>query len=618
MGRPAHPSMTAVGAGPLPRADLDAIEVTQAVQDLGESVPLVANKRTLVRVYLGVPSGSLTVEGELRVRRKPGTPWIKVPSMGVAQLDGSRKGTTLADLRSRRDTLNYSLNFLVPGKLRQQGNLLLRLQKVREVGTGRPVQVNDSIGTRTATFVAGPPLRLRVINLRYTMGTPPVTHVPTAGDLANLQSWLRRAYPVPDVVFASVTVNANAAPPFTSGHANAQVAAIRALDMAGGGDQRTHYYGYVSDGGFFMRGSAAGIPGVPDPATVASGPTGSNTWGWDNDGSYGDWYGGHELGHTVGRFHPGFCGESADDPSYPFTAGQLANADDAFVGIDLGDATLGIAPVALPGTAWHDVMTYCPTQWLSSYTYQGVRDRLAAEAALFPGAVPAGAVSGAVPGDPLVHVAGVVNLTKNSATIDYVTPLPGPAAPSPEPEQTRAEIRTVDSGGEAQTYPVELRPDLCRLPDEDETALVDAILDVPEDATSFELLLDGNPIATFQVGADPGPPPENLQLKPAEAAGVAEQRGDEAPWTLSWEDAGREAMGVAEADNRSYVVQASTDEGATWITLAVGAKRNEIELDPTDFADAEKVRFRVLTTNGVSYSEATTDDLVLEEEAGQG
>ena len=349
MGRPAPPGFKAEEAGPKPKLDLDAIEVTQAIQDLGESVPLVAKKRTLVRVYLGLPSGSLTVQGELRVRRKPGTPWIKVPSMGAAQLDGSRKGTTLAQLRTRRDTLAYSLNFLVPAKLTTAGNIQMRLQKVRDAATGIPVQVNDPIGTRSATFVASPALRLRVINLRYTSGSPPVTQAPTAGDLANLQSWLRRAYPIPNVVFASVTTNANAAAPFTSGQANAQIAAIRALDMAGGGDPRTHYYGFVSDGGFFMRGSAAGIPGTPDPATVASGPTGSNTWGWDNDGSYGDWYGGHELGHTFGRFHPGFCGESADDPSYPFTAGQLANADDAFVGIDLGDGTLGFAPVALPG-----------------------------------------------------------------------------------------------------------------------------------------------------------------------------------------------------------------------------------------------------------------------------
>jgi hypothetical protein len=610
MGRPAPPDFRAADeAGPKPKLDLDAIEVTQAIQDLGESVPLVAKKRTLVRVYLGLPSGSLTVQGELRVRRKPGTPWIKVPSMGAAQLDGSRKGNTLAQLRTRRDTLAYSLNFLVPPKLTTAGNISLRLQKVREAATGIPVHVNDPIGTRSATFVASPALRLRVINLRYTMGSPPVTFAPAAVDLANLQSWLRRAYPIPSLVFASATVNATAAPPFTSGQANAQIAAIRALDMAGGGDPRTHYYGFVSDGGFFMRGSAAGIPGTPDPATVASGPTGSSTYGWDNDGSYGDWYGGHELGHTFGRFHPGFCGESADDPAYPFTAGQLANADDAFVGIDLGDVTLGFAPVALPGTAWHDVMTYCTTQWLSSYTYQGVRTRLAAEAALFPGAVPAGAVIG----DPLVHVSGVVNLTKSSGTLDYVTPLPGPATPSPEPEETRAAIRASTGSGD-QTYPVELKPDLCRLPDEDETALVDAVIDVPEDATSFELLLDGNSVATFRVAGDPGAPPENVELKQVGARGAGAEDGDAAPWTLSWDDPARPRGGPEEAGNRTYVVQASTDEGETWTTLAVGAKSTEVEVEPTDFADAEKVRFRVLTTNGVSYSESTTDDVVLQEE----
>ena len=318
-----------------------------------------------------------------------------------------------------------------------------------------------------------------MINLRYSTGSPPTTYVASASDVAHLRSWLRRAYPVPDVVYASITVDATAAWPFTSGQANAQTAAIRALDMASGGDQKTHYYALVSDGGGFMRGSASGIPGTPDPATVASGPTGSNTWGWDNDGSYGDWYGGHELGHTFGRFHPGFCGESHDDPSYPFPAGQLAAADGAFVGVDLGDGNLGIALTALPGTVWHDVMTYCSSQWLSSYTYAGIRNRLAAEAAAFPGAVPVGASMG----DPLVHVAGVVNLTKRSAEIQYVTPLPGPAVVSPEPDATEVEIRTTDSNGDAQTYAVELKPDLCRLPDEDETALVDSIIDVPENVS---------------------------------------------------------------------------------------------------------------------------------------
>ncbi|BDC46029.1 hypothetical protein PTKU15_93260 [Paraburkholderia terrae] len=161
---------------------------------------------------------------------------------------------------------------------------------------------------------------------------------------------------------------------------NAQIAAIRAMDMAGGEDSRTHYYGLVSDGGFFMRGCAAGIPSTPAPDTVASGPTGPGSWGWDFDGSYGDWYGGHELGHTFGRLHPGFCGESQDDlNNYPYDNGQLGGSDSSYAGFDVGDPANGLPMVALQGVQWHDVMTYCNFQWLSAYTYQAIRLRLLAE-----------------------------------------------------------------------------------------------------------------------------------------------------------------------------------------------------------------------------------------------
>jgi hypothetical protein len=187
------------------------------------------------------------------------------------------------------------------------------------------------------------------------------------------------------------------------------------------------------------------------------------------------------------------------------------------------------------------------------------------------------------------------------------------AVPSAEAEETRAEIRALEADGTTHVYPIELKPDLCRLPDEDETALVDAIIDVPESTTSFELLLDGKPVSSFHVGDDPGPPAKNLELKTEQS----KERGaaapdDVTPWKLSWEGTAGSERGIAE-DNRSYVVQASIDEGNTWTTLAVGAKRNTLDVDPTNFAGADHVRFRVLTTNGVSYSEATTDDLVLEE-----
>ena len=127
-----------------------------------------------------------------------------------------------------------------------------------------------------------------------------------------------------------------------------------------------------------MRGLASGIPTTADPTTVASGPCGGGTFGWDTDGSYGDWYTGHELGHTFGRFHAEFCGAGGGAP-YPFTDGQLSNADGAFVGFDVGDIANGLPLRALPGTAWHDVMSYCVNQWISSFTYTGIRTRLIAE-----------------------------------------------------------------------------------------------------------------------------------------------------------------------------------------------------------------------------------------------
>jgi hypothetical protein len=613
-------ALAEAAAGPSSTAQLDGIEVAQAVQDPGGAVPLVAGKRTLVRAYLGLPAGTLTVRGELQAARKASGPWTTVSSFGTAQLDAARSGSTPAQLRSRRENLAYSLNFRLPKKFRRAGTVWLRLGTVRVAGTGVAVQLTGVVGTKTVTMVESPELRLRVLNLRYATGSPPVQYAATKSDLEHLASWLRRAYPVAEVDFSSVTITATAAWPFTSGQANAQVAAVRALDMAAGGDPGTHYYGIVADGGGFMRGSASAIPGTPDPSAVASGPTGPSLFPWDNDGVYGDWYGGHELAHTLGRFHPGFCnGNSQDDPAYPFTAGQLANADGAFTGIDVGDSDLGLPAAALPGTAWHDVMTYCDYQWLSSYTYGGVRDRLVAEAALFPdddddddGATVRAGSEARVSRTP-VHVTAVVNLTSRSAQIAYVTPLPGPPARPPVPVDSRLALRVRLADGSARVEPVVFKPDVCRLPGEDETGLVDTVVEVDPGTTGVELLLDGDPVAAFEAGAAPGAA-ENLRVDRGRAAPAADgARGVtvEGP-VLSWQDAGG-AAASADAAGVRYAVQASIDRGRTWTTLAVGTTDTSLPLDPEQFADAEQVRFRVLATNGFSQTVTTTDDLPVED-----
>ncbi|MGK5631785.1 hypothetical protein [Streptomyces sp. URMC 123] len=375
-----------VAAHPL---QMEAVEVTQGIQDLAGSVPLIAGKRTAVRVYLTYyATPGVTVRGELAVRRGPSEPVVTVPSTGTASLDAARAG----DMAAARHVLGHSLTFLLPDSLTEEGPLAISLGSVTDTATGSRLAVARE-RRPVVWFGASPPLRLRLLGLRYTAGNPPVTHSPTANDFAMLLSWLRRAYPVGRVISTQAVVDATATAPFGCDDANAQIQALRDLDMSAGEDQRTHYYGLVSDGGrvnggFFMRGCAEGVPVTsPAPDTVASGPTGdpAGSFPWDTDTSYGDWYGGHELGHTLGRLHPGFCGESSDDlRNYPYDGGRLAGSDTGFAGFDVGDPALGLPMAVLPGRQWTDVMTYCEFEWLSAYTYRGVRRRLFAEDRMGP------------------------------------------------------------------------------------------------------------------------------------------------------------------------------------------------------------------------------------------
>jgi hypothetical protein len=283
---------------------VDAIEVTQGIQDLAQSIPLLAGKRTVVRVYLSHPgSPGITVRGEISVRQGPSDVPFVIPSENVVVLNPAEAG----NLPVKREDATRSLNFVLPATT--EGPLGIEIASITNTVTDAAVAFTCE--RRPAVwFHASAPLRLHVVGFRYTQDS--VSYVPTPFDFALLQSWLGRAFPAGLLIVTTTIVDATAPAPFNCGAINAQLAAMRTLDMDAGGDERTHYYGFVSDGGFFMRG-CAGVPSEPSPDAVGSGPTGPGTWGWDTDGSYGDWYGGHELGHTYGRRHPGFCGESMSD-----------------------------------------------------------------------------------------------------------------------------------------------------------------------------------------------------------------------------------------------------------------------------------------------------------------
>ena len=596
---------------------VDAVEVTQAIQDLGHSIPLLAGKRTVVRVYLSVYSGpAITVRGQISIRRGPDDPPVLVPSANVVVLDPAQAG----NVPVQREDASRSLNFVLPDSHVAEGPLSIRIASITNDVTNGGVSFGSE-RRPTVWFHRTAPVRVRVLGMRYTQSGS--THAPSTLDFDLVRSWLGRAMPAGEVIMSTAIVDATAAVEFSCGSINAQVAAIRALDVSSGTDARTHYYGLVSDGGFFMRGCAAGIPQTPQPGTVASGPTGSGTWGWDFDGTYGDWYTGHELGHTYGRRHPGFCGETMSDlDNFPFPNGQLASSNASFTGFDVGDPANGLAMAALPGTQWHDVMTYCSLQWLCAYTYLGIRRRLVEEDALAAGPAPgapgpapgrAGAggsggrpdnrfphqsipmmaksedFEGASPQDVLVSVVGTVNLTRKEGRIEFVNPLER-ATVSEAPEGADAVLRVRRADGEVLgDHPVEVKLSSELGPEEDLEGIVDAVVAVSAGARSIELLIDDTVADRFEIG---GGAPE------VGALAVADTAGDEVGITA--------AVGPAAAGHQTYNLQVSTDGGQSWQTIAVGLREPAMTMDRSQFRKGQDVQVRVLATNGLTTSVVTT------------
>jgi hypothetical protein len=600
-GRP-YPQPAAMGLGlPPARALVEGLEVTQVIQSLSHDAPLVAGKTTLLRTYLGVESATaLDVRGELEVLL-PGGSMQTVTSVNVVRLDAAMNG----QVQWKREDLGRSLNFLLPVGVTVVGQATFRLQRVQDVRTGAALQIGGLVGGVAVPFVATPPLRVRILGMRYSVNGQAIE--PSTLDFDLIESWLRRAFPVADVVFSRTVIDANPTWPFNADQINAQVAAIRRLDMNNGGDQRTHYYGLVADGGGvnFMRGKAAGIPAAPDPTTVASGPTGSGSFGWDFDGCFGDWYTGHELAHTFGRRHPGFCGQTSDDAQFPYPNGQISPNDGRFVGWDSGDSANGIQSASLPGTVWHDVMTYCDSQWMSAYTYAGIHQRLIAEDAMGPGGDGGGGI-GAGGGDGgmqpaavrietgrFINVVANVNLTTRQGKILYVHPLDKTQVPAAGPplSSVALQLRKAD-GTLLEKIPVELKLSSCPQPGEDRSGLVDAVLSLRPDVSFVDLLLDQVVLDTFSGDSAPAQL-GNLQRR---------DRGNLIE--MSW-DAPPTVVGPV-----TYSMQVSQDDGRTWETVAVGRNTPKIDLSRDQYRGVSRLQVRVIATGGftsrmVSQTEVT-------------
>ncbi len=555
------------GAGPPPGPDMeiDAIEVTQAIQDLNNSVELVAGKPTYVRVHVSSPANQADVYATLSGKRG----WsFLTPILSPGNPGGDITVLTSPD----RGQINDSFWFQLPSSWTTAGNLTLTA-RLDPNGAKFDPDSSDNIDSVTVNFLQTPPLRLRLFNVQYTANSS--TYLAGNSHLNSLESWLRRAYPINSLQVTRQTFvyPTSGLPNVDTLHSWLALAKLLRI-IFNSEDGRTVYYGVVDDGGGFMRGKAAGIPG-----TIAAGPSGAGNWGWDFDGSYNDWYGGHEIGHTRFRYHAEYCG-AGGGVAYPYANGRISPAlsgNTAIYGFD-------ITTRAIYDPNWKDVMTYCSNQWVSDYTYEGIRDYLAGIGLQTSGVQ-------TVTANDFLIVVGMADLDGNTASLESVYQITQEATvPLPVPGDWT--IALVDAGeNDLATY--DFTPN--ELTESEESpgrpAVISEVVPWEVGTVKVEIRYLGSVVESRSASANP--PSVNIT---APGNAVTLTAGEfNVTWTGSDPD----------GDSLTYSVLYSNDGGSTWEALATELDVTELTLD-TDNLPGGSGMVRIVASDGLLSGQDTS------------
>jgi hypothetical protein len=609
-----------------PQIDVQAtkLEVTQAIQDLDNSVPLVAGKRTFVRAFArsyvtpiatgvtallyatwtdnGVPGG-----GGPLVPMNPKSPYLTLPSV----LD--------------RTNLDTAFLFEIPSSWTYHDDV--RFEVVVNPNEFPPEfdYTNNTVQAGPLDFRASRRLRTKIIGWGFTPPGGVPTHPHLFDDVLTTISWIRRAYPLASTPGGEYTPTPGFRPEYVqifdgklvnfinrtrpecfllypadkrnlcaSWYTNARMHKMRVAECGGGFQGALCqaftgrlYYGMIPDLGtiggvsYFPRGQASGGP------RVSSGPVGPPGGGtaWDTDTTDGDWYAGHEIAHTLGRKHPSVgnkCGHSASDASFPYSEGAIGPNSGpkkaSLAGFDVGGGPYGDIPMSvLPSATWRDFMTYCSNQWASDYTYKGILSGLEAN----PGT--AALVAGGTTGGPssALVVSGGMSEDGTAGAFAVIERLQGTDLPAAIPDPGPFTLRVL---GPSETtladYPFAAETS------EGGAVAFGLVVPLPEGAAAVTLLGTAGELARHPLSPNP-PAVQNVQLVPPPTGPVSGMV--DLVWDASDPD----------ADALTFDVHYSRNGGTTFEALATGLDEAGFAVDTTNLGGGTGV-LRVEASDGTN------------------
>ncbi len=308
------------------------LEVTQAVQKVDNSVPLVAGRKTVVRVfaqafiYTGTPSTASKVK-------------LSATRNGVVLAGAFETPLTSVSTSPTRGAYSSTVNLYLPDAW-TSGTIVLTAT-VDSAGQVQETVENNNTYSLTLTFNSVPNVKVMIVPVRYKHTPTGVTYAAPTVD--TISTKIKQMYPVANVEILWHSSY------YYEGDLR-QIASfqdllykIDDLKMSESQPYSVAYYGLVPADWF-----SSGVVGIGFVGYRAA--VGLNYW--DATGTAA-----HEIGHNYGLYHAPCGGPSDSDPYYPYSGGAI------------GQYGVNVYTNQLISSTRPDLMTYCDNEWISDYHY---------------------------------------------------------------------------------------------------------------------------------------------------------------------------------------------------------------------------------------------------------
>jgi hypothetical protein len=612
------PTSTPVPTDPPPiTLDIDVfdMEITQGLQDLQGSIPLLAGKRTFVRLYAQTfdtrpdPPDIYSIAGKLMVYKE-----------GVYQetLQPINRPTGLVMLKHlpERTKLDDAFLFELPSEYTTEGDI--RLLGVVNSEFDLPYHpetdnTNNSI-TMDITFEPPKALALGLYEVHYTHWEDGLVRYPNFSEMMTVLGRLKNEYPITDTPYFIRHLLATDTQYVSENDfewANEYIESDAFYDAVGGdpfinGYDTVRYHALWKDYSGrhpdeTLNGLSNGIPG-PSASSFVDGHS----------------IMAHELGHNFGRHHTPECGAdtgcvgpfpwgyscAVGFEEFPYNDGQLGPSEYEW----LGTTPIGFSHYNPDGEIrlkyypdTKDIMTYC-SRWTSDFTFKRLRSYMG------PDSVSKLSINalmktkeGSAEGDYLV-ISGVIDEDPFQVNLSPVFVLPDINYTYTPPSRPLLDIVLKDSrGGELVRYGFNPRVSL-----DSQTCSVSGDDDPDESLTFFEVVPYHPDTATIVIewdgdvltGVQAGITPPMVRITSPNGGEILDTDTIQVDWTAKDDE---------EGTNLHYRLSYSKDGGTTWDLVASGLTETHAFIPTANLPATNQGLFRVWASDGIHTSYDDSD-----------